>query len=447
MRKRRVNALPLIFNAFAIIFASTFLTSCYNEPQFIGNNLTPDDDILAIKVDTTFEVSAYTIAEDTMNTYGATSGFIGYVNSRIFGLSQGAFLGKFLPVESSEGWGGPTAKPDSLIFYFTPDSYYGDTTIAVRLSLYELMDTAFLDSEHNAVNSIDGKYNTTPLISVEYLGTQTKKIYLDTLFARSLMDSISLADTSVFVQKFPGFYFTCEPLVTNAGEYSEIGYNVDLSTYTIISSTYCYNMSFVLYYHYMEETDGVEDTVSVSRAFTCTTHQYFQYLHDYTTSDPQYSMKSINDTINQDTVIYLQSLGSVYGKIKLNDLKIWKDSFPVIINRAELIIGRDNSPILLSDSLTDQLVLYYKDTDGSWAGIIPDQYINYSLNSNGEYRAYDQSYSIEITSFLQRTLEGEIGDGCIYLAPTTGTSFLHAVLKTNASSRKIKLKISYTRLN
>ena len=444
MRKRRVNALPLIFNAFTIIFASIFLTSCYNEPQFLGNNLTPDDDILALKTDTTFEVSAYTVKDDTTDTYGATSGFVGYVNSRIFGLTKGAFLAKLLPIESSEGWGGATAKPDSLIFYFIPASYYGDTSIAVKLNLYELTDTSFLDSEHNAVDPIDGNYNMIPLFSEEYSGMQTKKIYLDTLFARRLMDSVSLADTSVFVQKFPGFYFTCEPEVPNTGEYSGIGYNVSLSTYTIISSTYCYNMSFVLYYHYME--DG--DTVSDSRIFTSTTHQYFQYLHDYTTSDPQYSIKNINDTINQDTVIYLQSLGSVYGKIKLNDLKIWKDSFPVIINRAELIIGRDNSPTLLSDSLTDQLVLYYKDTDGSWAGIIPDQYTtSYSLNSNGEYRAYDQSYSIEITSFLQRSLEGEIGDGNIYVSPTSGSELLHSVLKTNASSRKIKLKISYTRLN
>lgn len=446
MRKRRVNVLSLIFNAFTIIFASTFLTSCYNEPQFLGNNLTPDDDILALKTDTTFEVSAYTVKNDTTNTYGATSGFVGYVNSRIFGLTKGAFLGEFSPTPSTAGWGGTTAKPDSLIFYFIPDSYYGDTSIAVSLNLFELIDTSFLGSEPNASDPIEGKYNTKPLFSVNYSGTQLKKIYLDTLFARRLMDSVALADTSVFFEKFPGLYFTCEPTPIKS-DYTGVGYNVDLTTYKYTSSTYCYNMSFILYYHYIKNIDGKDSALSASKYFSFTTHCYFQYLHDYTTSDSQFSMKSINDTINQDTVIYLQSLGSVYGKIKLNDLKIWKDSFPVIINRAELIIGRDNSPIATSDSLTDQLILYYKDTDGSWAGIIPDQYINYSLNSNGGYRAYDQSYSIEITSFLQKALEGEIGDGYIYLTPTTGTSLLHAVLKTNASSRKIKLKITYTRLN
>ena len=63
------------------------IQSCYNDPNFLGNNLIPEEDIYAVKTDTLFEVSAYSIKTDTIL---ATSGYLGYYNSEIFGSTKGA---------------------------------------------------------------------------------------------------------------------------------------------------------------------------------------------------------------------------------------------------------------------------------------------------------------------------------------------------------------------
>ena len=70
------------------------LSSCYNEPDFIGGNLIPSGDLTSVKIDTTFEVSAYTIKVDSVTSSDFLYGILGCLNSPIFGKTKSDFLTK-----------------------------------------------------------------------------------------------------------------------------------------------------------------------------------------------------------------------------------------------------------------------------------------------------------------------------------------------------------------
>ncbi|HPV57820.1 MAG TPA: DUF4270 family protein, partial [Tenuifilaceae bacterium] len=144
-----------VFKRFCLVSISALLlNSCYNEPQFLGNNLIPDDDKYAVKTDTLFELSSYTIQEDSISTFLFSYGMIGFVNSEIFGTTKGGFVGRYLTPESTEGYGGSTAKPDSIFFYFSPVSHYGDSSKTLTIKVHELTDTMVLWEPYNALKSI-----------------------------------------------------------------------------------------------------------------------------------------------------------------------------------------------------------------------------------------------------------------------------------------------------
>ncbi len=406
------------------------LHSCYNDPQFLGNNLIPEDDIYGVKTDTLFELSAYTLTQDSINTFLPTEGILGYVNSEIFGSTKGSFVGRYLPSKSTEGYGGPTAKPDSLFFFFTPNSFYGDSTIQLTIKIHELNDTSVLWEPYNGLKSMEGKYNPVPFLTATYKGGSQLKIPVDTSFARLLMDSTALADTKNFYTKFKGFYITCDDLPGFGG----VAYNFS----TV-------NAYLKLFYHYEKVIDGKDSTINTTKAYSFSGSRFLHYQHDHTRANSSKAIKYLNDTINQDTVFYTQGLGGVYGKIKLDGLTQWLDSMPVIIHRAELIIGRDNPTTITPDSVVNQLVFYYKIED-SWAGMIIDQQFRNSTKNNGSLRKYSDDYNVNITSQFQRILEQEIKDRSIYVFPSSNSTISRAVLQSGSSSRKLKLRLTYTKL-
>lgn len=414
------------FSLFAML-----LSSCYNEPQFLGNNLIPDDDKYTIKIDTLFELSAYTLKQDSLNTFLAGEGMIGFVNSEIFGTTKGSFVGRYLPVTSKEGFGGKTAKPDSLFFNFTPSSFYGDSTKTLTIKVYELIDTSVLWKPYNGLKSIDGSYNPTPFITATYTGGMKKlKIPIDTSFARLLMDSSALANPKEFYTKFKGFYITCDDLLGTGG-----------IAYYITSS----NMNMKLYYHYTKFIDNKDSTFKKVKTFDFSS-RFFQYIHDYSKSNPLKAIKNLEDSTLQDTVFYVQGLGGVYGKISLDGVTQWLDSMPIIINKAELIIGKYSPTTITPDSILNQLSFAFK-IDNKWAGQIIDQQSRNINRSNGSIRLYNQDYSVNITSHLQRVLEGEFKDQNIYVFPNSNVEISRVVLQSGSNNtRKMKLKLTYTKL-
>lgn len=416
------------FKGFCIVgLSALLLNSCYNEPQFLGNNLIPDDDKYAVKTDTLFELTAYTI-KPTTDTIIYSSGVFGYVNSEIFGSTKGSFVGRFLPYYVPEElFGGKTAKPDSLFFYFKPSlNYFGDSTKTLNIKIYELTDTSVL-WKPDILKSIEGKYNPIPFISTTFKGGQKSlKIPIDTSFARLLMDTVAIKQDTLFYQKFKGFYITCDDIPDFGGV-----------SYKVTSESF----SLELHYHYtkfIEEKDSVFKKIVY---FDFNDFRYFQYSNDYSKAMPDKQIQFLNDSTIQDSVFYIQGLSGVYGKIQLDGVAHWVDSMPVVLHKAELLIGKYTPETLTPDSLITNLSLRYK-IDNKWA-ISYDGFISYL----GNLRRYSCDYSINITSHLQRVLEGEIEDGGLYVFPSNYSEVSRSVLYSGSNnSKKMKLKLTYTKL-
>lgn len=406
------------------------LTSCYNEPGFLGNNLLPDEDIYKVKVDSSAKVSAFTLTKDSLNSFLASEGVMGYVNSEIFGSTKGSFVGRYLTGKSTDGYGGPTATADSIFFYFTASSFYGDSTTELNMRIHEITDTTIFWDNQNALSPVDPKYyNPTPLITTTLKGKGSLKLPLPLTFGQSLMDSLALTDSKIFYTKYKGFYVTFDDLPGFGG----VAYN--------ISTT---NMYVRLYYHYVKQVNGKDSTFKANKTFTFSS-RFYQYLHDQTKADPTKKIQHLNDTIVEDTVFYIQSLGGVYGKISFPELEQWRDSMPVIIHRAELVIGLETPNTSTPDSTISQLLFYYKD-QGKWISLIKDQLSSSGINTNGSFRTYRNGYSVDITYHFQRLLKGEYTDNSLYVFPNSNTTVKRGVLKSGQNSKPIKLKITYTKL-
>ena len=417
---------------FTGLFLSIFsFTSCYNEPGFLGNNLLPDEDVYKVKIDSSFKVSAFTLTKDSLNSFLASEGVMGYINSEVFGSTKGSFIGRYLPGKSTDGYGGPTATADSILFYFTASSFYGDSTKELTLKIHEVTDTSLFWDKQNALSPIDANaYNPTPLVTTTLKGEGSLKLPLPLSFGQSLIDSLALTDSKIFYTKFKGFYVTFDEFPGYGG----VVYNLSTS-----------NMYLRLYYHYVKQFDGKDSTIKASKTFTFGS-RFYEYLHDYAKADPAKKIQHLNDTITQDTVFYTQSLGGVYGKITFPDLAQWRDSLPIVVHRAELIIGKADATTSLPDSTISQLLFYYKD-GSEWVGLIEDQTSSTNtLSSNGSYRTFRNGYSVNITYHFQKMLNGEYSDNSLYVFPNSNTTIRHGVLKSGQNSTPIKLKLTYTKL-
>ena len=156
---------------------------------------------------------------------------------------------------------------------------------------------------------------------------------------------------------------------------------------------------------------------------------------------PGKEIQFLNDSTMQDSVFYIQGLSGVYGKIQLDGVAHWLDSMPVVLHKAELLIGKYTPETLTPDSLITNLSLRYK-IDNKWA-ISYDGFISYL----GNLRLYSCDYSINITSHLQRVLEGEIEDRGLYVFPSNYSEVSRSVLYSGSNnSKKMKLKLTYTKL-
>jgi len=353
---------------------------------------------------------------------------IGFVNSEIFGTTKGGFVGRYLTPESTEGYGGSTAKPDSIFFYFSPVSHYGDSSKTLTIKVHELTDTMVLWEPYNALKSIEGHYNPTPLFTFTYKGGQKNlKLPIDTSFARYLMDSTALTNYKLFYTKYKGLYISCNDLLGEGG----VAYT--LPTTSLVIS---------LYYHYNKIFDGKDSVFNKVKYFNFSGSRFFHYQHDLSKANPTKSIKNLNDTITQDSVFYVQNLGGVYGRINLDGVTQWVDSMPIIINKAELLIGKHTPETTTPDTIAKDLTLGFK-INKDWA---TNQKGNRYIYSS-KYRPYSEDYSFNITQHLQRLLEGELEDKSLYVFSSNETGISRVVLHSGSNnSRKMKLRLTYTKL-
>ena len=316
---------------------------------------------------------------------------------------------------------------DSLIVFLEVAGSYGDTNSIMEINVHELKKDVYLDYAYYSNFNQEGLYYEDVIGSANYDAYDTLiKIHMNKTFAEKI-----IADTNILIiqdsllSEIKGLYFTSD---IQAGNGSLTNFNL-LSLSTEMVLFFHYPSSDTLFYFY---------NFSISQSSV----RINLYSHDFSTADPIYSITHLNDNI-EDSVSYTQGLAGVYTELKFPELENWRDSLPIAINKAELIVNLStDDPYSSEYTPPDYLDIRILDDDGNFETV-------YDLVLGREYFGGDLEegvYTFNISDFVHKYLTGYYNDPTVYIF--VNADYYQAdrvVLNGYNHSGKVELKMTYTR--
>lgn len=430
MKKFKVFSISLLF--------ALSLWQCVSAPDFLGGEILPDDDFFRVKTDTSFQLSAYTQAYDSLNTAGFTLAMLGETFDPIFGKSRASFLTQLYLGWLDHSFGtNPTVDSAFLVLYL--NDKLGNEPI--EIGVFELADSLVANTAYNGLANIDHLISNIEIgtSATPYTGEEVKlKIpisndwILNRIINPSLEDSTIMSSQTNFVKHLPGIYLA--PKNTFAS-YAKGMYAFN---YTSLES------KLLIYY----KNDAVledekNENYNFSLVFSTYNARFNHFEHDHSLADPAIAVNFNTPENSQDTVLYVKGLGSVRSEIFLDDITKWIEKMPVSINRAELRIELEDHNQMPADTLLNQLLLYTLE-DNQRMNLI-DRSIN-EERFGGKYSKSKKYYSFNITYHLQSLLNDPSLKRSIIVEPRYAyNSAEGAVLRSSAHSQPMKLIITYTK--
>lgn len=429
------SALRFISNKFYGFLSVVFLLSvfliwgCEEESSFLGLEIQPPSDRFSLKFSGNNTVKAFTFTLDSINADKISVQLLGEINDPVFGHSKVDFISKM--TMSSYGYKfGETPVLDSMFLFLSlAGTPYGDKTASHIIKVFELTDTIYYDSlYYSNIDPLTFHNPGSPVASYVFNpGTKDTIIKIpitDVNFRNKLftIDSVSKATEANFQKYFAGLYITAEKQ-SNPG-----------SIFTVRLGTINSNIS--LYYH------NTKDTLVYRYQFGTFVAKVNLFRHDYSTT---VFYPNLNQTIIQDSVVYVQAMGGLAAKLLFTGLATWRDSVPVAINKAKLIL-----PVELLDLTTTnyarplKLVLLRRDNEGTFK-VISD-YNAGNEYFGGNFNPELKAYVFNITSETQKYIQGSIEDIDLYLLVNDlATTPNRLVLTSGNHSNPMRLEITYQR--
>lgn len=419
------------YHALSVVFLlSVFLTwGCEEESSFLGLEIQPPTDRFSLKFSGQNAVEAFTFTLDSINADKFAVQLLGEINDPVFGHSKADFISKMAMSSYAYNFGETPVLDSMFLFLTLAGTPYGDETTSHIITVFELTDTIYYDSLYNSnIDPLTFHNPGSPVASHIYVpGTNDTVIKIpitDPLFRAKLfeIDSASKANEANFQKYFAGLYVTAE-------KQSDPG-----SILTVSLGTNLSNIS--LYYH------NTKDTLLFRYQFGTFVAKVNLFRHDYSST---VFYPKLNQTSIQDSVVYVQSMGGLAAKFLFPQLETWRDSVPVAINKARLVLPIELLDLTASEySRPSRLILLTRDDEGAFQ-VIPD----YSAGSNyfgGTFNPDLQAYVFNITSQTQKFIQGSIEDMDLYLLVNDlATTPNRLVLTSGNHSNPMRLEITYQR--
>lgn len=424
---------------FVSIFVSLFLWQCISAPDFLGGDLLPDNDFSQVKIDTSFKLSAFTQAYDSINTAGFSEGIVGETYDAVFGKTRSSFLSQLLLGTLKDSFG-TNPIVDSAFLYLSLSHRLGNAPI--QFSVYELTKALSLDSAYNGLAPNDHFISQTEIGSttIPYSGEESiLKIPISKDWVSERLIIPAGINDSIFISQ-PNFLKHMHGICV-APKSTFASYAKGMYAFNNLST----ESKLVIYYKNDEVAgDTINEFYKFSLVFSPYNARFNHFSHDYSLADPSLALHFTTPTLPQDSVFYVKGLGSVRSEIFLDDVASWIDSMPVSINRAELRIELEDYSLMPADTLMNTLLLYT---------IVNNQRINLvdrsinEVNFGGNYSKSKRYYSFNITYHLQSLLNNPNLNRSIFIEPRYAfQSAESAVLRSHKHSKPMKLIITYTKL-
>jgi len=169
-----------------------FMYGCEQE-GLIGNSILPESDKLQLTVTDDFEVFAVTQKHDTVALSNRSNIVFGIYEDDVFGRTQASWAAEFMFTNDTITFG-DDAKLDSLTLYLMLYSdakipHYGVAGTQIGMNIYELTEIMPRDSVVELDYTVDGKYNTTPLVTRTF-STENQLITINQEILTTLNDSV-----------------------------------------------------------------------------------------------------------------------------------------------------------------------------------------------------------------------------------------------------------------
>jgi len=427
VQKRVPFFLSLIAGACIIL-----ISSCNEEPTLFGLDLLPTRDKESVFYNDTGTLAGNMFSIDSIAGYRAVKPFLGCMNDLVFGVTEGSVAVQFLYTVSNRQFG-PSPVTDSLILFIKVDTVYGDTLTPQIFRIYPLTERLYADSIYFSNKLMEGLYDPNEIGSVSFVPTDTLiKIRLDNALGQLLLsaDSATKSNPNTFLDYFKGFYIKPDR-VTTPGKGSLVSANL-FATQTYLK----------LYYH-NDTTDSLIADYDVNSTFSA---RLGLLRHDYSAT----GIIGINDTLRNDSVLYIQSLSGLGVHLSFPGLEGWKDSLPVAIHKAELFLYPD--PVQNESFFTRpaRLDAYIKTSSGNF-GTIADASLSTSTGTTtydflgGSYNETLKAYRFTLTYHFQRYLQGKSDRSDIYVFPSNQGSEVTGLVLKNGTNIRFRLKITYSK--
>ncbi len=422
------------------------LLSCKKEYNSIGLNM--EDDLLGTTMES-FDVKAWSVLYDTLNTTNMSNQQLGELHDPVFGKTTASVYAQFLQ-SGSTPYFGESPVLDSIVLTLQTASYYGDTTAALRFEVYELNeDLSTTDDKYynysttghyadNLLNAPGASYKirpNTPLTINEEILSPHLRIRLRPDFGQRLIDeSVNWITDEDILEDFKGLYITATS---------------NHPTGCIFACNMTSALSGVTIYYHNSAGDGYSYTCRPSESGI----SYNNYNH-YGYADANQDLR--RQIINHDTTnirrLYLQSMAGVRTRIEFPGIRDRFSVFnnKVVINRAELVISNCNPSEAVfthPSGLSIQAVM----KDGSLYYIPDDDMLSADGYFGGTYDASKGEYRIRITQYLQQLILNQ-GNYADYFYLTVKGSGIHATrLEFHSSTpdallpdKKLRVEVAYS---
>ncbi len=409
---------------FAILTLIVF--SCKKDPTNVGVNIQPSSDLLIVEKSDSSTFSASTIIGDSISTDSRSLSLFGRINDPVFGISTADFVTQFR-IEDNNLFFGTAPQANKIVLFLDYGGFYGDTTQPQKISVYKLIKDIYYDSTYYSNCNLSALYdNLSPLADTTFY-PQPNDTALAIPLSSTLAQEFLNADTSNFrnndnfISFFKGLAVVCD-----SSEGQSILYFNFMSGKSLLR----------MYYTNAEDGATHYDFVLNNNC-----ERINKYTHNYSGTDVE---TSLNDTTS--TKVYIQSMGGVKTKLKF-ELPDEIKSKNIAINKAQLILTADDKTLTQSDiyPVPDALLIELIDDNDGF-----DAPIDYYLSSdyfNGKYDAETNSYTFNLTRYIQRLVNKEVENNGFYIISSGNKISANRLVVLNSGKNKIRLKLFYTNLN
>lgn len=444
------NRNKIITTKFLLVIIGVCMTfiSCTKVDDLLGENLVPDNGEMKIDVMKIGSINSYTKRIDSLITSSWETKYIGSIISPEFGLTNCGMMSQYIfnGFKSDYMWGdSPTI--DSVILSLSIKGTIGDTLYQHTIDMYELNKKLPSTNKFYSDFDIEAYIPSEPVKT--FIGKKEGnyiKTRLPISFAERFLDTTGRVYyyDSLFYDKYYGSYFKVK---NNNNRGNLLNINMQDSKISI----YYHNKNipnpdttvFLLLY-------TNDRTISTNKSFTT-------IKHDYTLADPIIGVKlsTINDTLNPQTLTYVQGMGGLTTMLEVNKeeidriLKSAKEEgySNVVINSAILKIMVNSPSIPVLNNSLNRLGMYY---DYPNIIYIPDynpfaESDSYALPFDGYLNRALEGYNFDITLYLQDLIKGDNKQYKIDVsAAYNNEHFPIGSFLDNSSSSPIELSVTYT---